>query len=445
MSLRQAVILCGGKGTRLGDAARYVPKPLVPIHGRPVLDYLIERLVAAGIDDIILAAGHLGQVIEAAYRSHPHRAQIRVIVEQTPLGTAGALRLIERELQESFVVAYGDIFVDFEVAPLLATHASRRALATLLVRTSDHPWDSHLVAHDEGLRITEFIVHRTPGRLYRNVANAAFYAVSRDILRWIPVGQPCDFGENVFPAALAAGQTVQAHYLREDEFVKDMGTPTRLAQVGEYLVERAAAVQARRHRRPVKTLLLDRDGTLNVEAGLLRRPEDLVLLPGVADAMARLKAAELKLIVVTNQPVIARGGATVEALDAIHRRLRVETAGAGGETIDAIYYCPHHPETHFGQGVAELRRACRCRKPAPGLIFQAMREQAIDLAGAVMIGDRATDIRAGIAAGVRTVLVGPAPAREREAAQCSPDASFDSLGDFATALLSGHVFHNDSK
>jgi D-glycero-D-manno-heptose 1,7-bisphosphate phosphatase len=95
----------------------------------------------------------------------------------------------------------------------------------------------------------------------------------------------------------------------------------------------------------------------------------------------------------------------VETLNEIHHRLLDEVAKKGGK-IEAIYYCPHHPETHYGEGISELRRACKCRKPAPGLIFQAQREHKFELGSAIMVGDRPTDIRAGEAAGIRTVLIG---------------------------------------
>jgi len=434
MSVHQAVILCGGEGTRLGERVRDLPKPMIPLAGRPVLDHIIEALAAAGIRRFILAAGYQGDVV-ARYYAHtrPVDCLIEVVREPEARGTAGALRWSADRLDEDFLIAYGDVFLDFDARGLLAAHAARRPLGTLLVRASDHPWDSHLVVADAAGRVVEFVARREPGRLYRNVANAAVYVLSRRVLDWIPVDRPADFGADIFPAALAAGEVLGAHPLEEEGFVQDMGTPERLAAVEEYLADRALAAAARRHPRPLATVFLDRDGVLTVDAGPVDRPEKLVLLPGAGEALALLRRAGLRCVVVTNQPVVARGLCSAATLEAIHDRLRAEVAAVGGR-IDGIYVCPHHPETHHGEGVPALRRACRCRKPAPGLLFRARRELGLDLAACVMVGDRAADVRAGRAAGVRTVLVGGP--EQRDAARAAPaDAEFDSLLAFARAAV----------
>ncbi len=433
MPVEQAVILCGGKGTRLEGRVRAMPKPMIPLAGRPVLDHVIARLAGAGIRRFILAAGYQGEVVADYYATaRPASGEIEVIREPAPRGTAGALRGCADRLDEEFVVAYGDVFLDFDARGLLAAHAARRPLATLLVRASDHPWDSHLVVADATGRVVEFVDRREPGRLYRNVANAAVYVLSRRIVGLIPPDRPADFGADVFPAAVAAGEVVRIHALEEEGFVQDMGTPERLAAVEEYLADRALAEAARGHPRPIAAVFLDRDGVLTADTGLVDRPEKLVLLPGAAEATARLHGRGIRCIVTTNQPVVARGLCSPAMLAAIHDRLRAEIAAGGGK-IDAIYACPHHPETHHGEGVAELRRACRCRKPAPGLLFRARRELGLDLAACVMVGDRASDVRAGRAAGVRTVLVG-APGERALVRKTAPaDAEFDSLLAFARA------------
>jgi D-glycero-D-manno-heptose 1,7-bisphosphate phosphatase len=143
--------------------------------------------------------------------------------------------------------------------------------------------------------------------------------------------------------------------------------------------------------------------------------------------------------VVTNQPVIARGLCTEETLTEINEKLGALIRARGGE-LAAIYHCPHHPETHHGEGVTSLRRACRCRKPAPGMLFHAQRNLGLDLARSAMVGNHAIDIRAGKAAGVRTVLVGPSAARAAQAAAARPDAEFDSLLAFAEAVTEHGVF-----
>ncbi len=441
MPVTQAVILCGGKGTRLGEHARDLPKSMVLVGGVRVLDHIMECLARGGVRRFVLSAGHLGQVIAEAYARSPiPGCTVETVIETTPRGTAGALHELKGLLDEEFVVAYGDVFMDFNAGALLAAHESHRPACTLLVRASDHPEDSHLVVADEGGRVTEFVHLREPGRRYRNVANAGVYVLNRRVLDFIPQDGPSDFGADIFPALLGRGEVVRTHALEAEGYVKDMGTPARLAQVEEFIADRAAAEMARTNPRALTTVFLDRDGVLNREEGLIESPERLAVLPDAGEAVALLSQLGLRCVVVTNQPVVARGLCDEATLSRIHERLRETIAAAGGK-LAAIYHCPHHPETHHDEGgKVELRRACRCRKPSPGMIFQAMRELNVDLAGAVIVGDRATDIRAGRAAGIRTVLVGDEAGRARERAACKPDAEYDSLLAFARALSEREVF-----
>lgn len=418
----------------MGDAVRDLPKPMIPIEGRPVLDHIISNLAKAGIQRFVLAAGYRGDVVARYYTATRHAdCRIEVLTEPEPGGTAGALRGCANRLDDDFVLAYGDVFLDFDARGLIAAHETHRPLGTLLVRASDHPWDSHLVVADDTGRVLEFVNRREPGRLYRNVANAAVHVVSRRLLDFVPAEGPADLGADVFPVAIARGETLGVHFLEEEGFVKDMGTPERLASVEEYLADRALAEAARARPQPIETVFLDRDGVLTVDSGFIDRPEKLELLPGVAEAMALLHRQGIRCVVTTNQPIVARGLCTMATLEAIHDRLRARIA-AGGGRIDAIYACPHHPETHHGEGVPELRRGCRCRKPAPGLIFRARRELGLNLAACIMVGDRTSDVRAGRAAGIRAVLLGKPEHRAQVRQASAPDGEFDSLLAFAKAV-----------
>lgn len=440
MKPTQAIILCGGKGTRLGERVRDLPKPMLPVGSRPVLDHIMDTLQSAGVNRFILSAGYLGEKITEYYRDNPRPGcSVEVIMERTPQGTAGAVRIVGEKLDHDFVLAYGDVYTDFDLRTMVAIHEAAHPLGTLLVRASDHPWDSHLIDCDIDGRVREFIHEREPGRLYRNVANAAFYILSKKILDFIPIDRPSDFGVDVFPKILREGGNLLSYTLPEEGFVKDMGTPERLAAVEQYLQERTLARTAATSPRKVSTVLLDRDGVLNLDSDLIDRAERLQLLPGAASAVAMLNHAGIRCHVITNQPVIARGLCTEDTLDLIHARLRQEIGNAQGK-LESIYYCPHHPETHHPGGRVELRRSCRCRKPSPGLIFRAQREHGFDLAETVIVGDRSIDLRAGRAAGIRTVLIGM-PGENRTSNESEEaDARFPSLLAFAKALVANEVF-----
>jgi D-glycero-D-manno-heptose 1,7-bisphosphate phosphatase len=146
-------------------------------------------------------------------------------------------------------------------------------------------------------------------------------------------------------------------------------------------------------------ILLDRDGTINREVEYLARPEQLELLPNAAEGLRRLQAAGCLLAVITNQAGVARGYFDEAAVQAVHERLR-EILRAEGVELDAIYYCPHHPE-----GLGDYRRVCPNRKPGTGMVEQAARDLGLDLARCAVVGDKVTDLLPGIALGCRTVLV----------------------------------------
>ena len=142
-------------GTRLGPLAHDCPKPLLPVAGRPVLDHILDSLAGAGLRRFLLVAGHMGNVIANHYRDSGGRpgCTVTVEIEQELRGTAGAVRAVAEQLDDNFLLAYGDVFLDFDVRRLIAAYETSRPLGTLLVRASDHPWDSHLVVADETGRV----------------------------------------------------------------------------------------------------------------------------------------------------------------------------------------------------------------------------------------------------------------------------------------------------
>jgi histidinol-phosphate phosphatase family protein len=187
---------------------------------------------------------------------------------------------------------------------------------------------------------------------------------------------------------------------------------------------------------PRPAVFLDRDGTLNAERGHLATPADLELLPGVSAALRALRDAGYLLVVLTNQPVVARGEASEEDVAAIHRRLEWQL-GIEGAYVDRIYICPHHPDGGFAGERADLKIACACRKPGLGMFEQACRELNIDTGRSWMIGDQTRDIELAKRAGLRSVLVRTGAAGADGAFACVPDHVADDL--MAAADLVRHA------
>jgi len=183
-------------------------------------------------------------------------------------------------------------------------------------------------------------------------------------------------------------------------------------------------------------VFLDRDGTINEHVGLVSRPEQLQLIPGAAAALKRLKAAGAKLLLITNQPVVARELIDEAGLQLIHDQLQ-ELLANEGVSLDAIFYCPHHPETHHPEASnPHYRRECNCRKPKPGMILEAAEKFGVDMAASYFVGDSTRDIAAAAAAGCIPLLVKTGSGGTDGACpEAEPEAVLEDLAEAAQWIL----------
>jgi histidinol-phosphate phosphatase family protein len=397
----KCAILCGGLGTRLGTHAGSIPKALVPVGGRPVIEHLIGNAREAGVTDVILLTGYLGEQIEATVGDGSQLGvRARYYHEETPLGTTGGIKAVEHEWADDFLVLYGDIMLNMDLGRMVAFHKENRALATLAVHPNDHPFDSDLVELDPEGRISAFHSKPHPEGFYlHNMVSAAAYILSPEILPVLPRGEKKDFGKHIFPNLVDTGRLfgyVTAEYL------KDLGTPDRYDRVNR---DWESGKIARWHRHnPRPAVFLDRDGVINREVDGVCHPDQLELIPGIASAIRRLNQSDYLSIVVTNQPILAKGHATWSDIDAVHRKLET-LLGCDHAWLDSILVCPHHPERGFAGEVPELKIECECRKPRPGLVMKAAEAYNIDLAHSFFIGDTSRDFGCASAAGIRAVGV----------------------------------------
>lgn len=403
----KTVIMAGGKGTRISSVAADIPKPMIQVNGRPVLEYQIECLVRQGFRDIILSVGHLGQVIIDHFGDGSRfGARITYCREQTPLGSGGALTMLRERLTDDFLLINGDIIFDVDLRRLAAFHRAHGGLVTLTTHPNSHPYDSALIVADRDGRVTRWLHKEDPRTVYRNRVNAGIHVLSGSVLAPFEAARPLDLDRELLKPLAAQGQV---YAYDTPEYIHDMGTPERYRQVCEDVAR--GRVQAKNLARPQRAVFLDRDGTLNVYKGFIRRAEDIELLPGAAEAVRRINASGYLAVVVTNQPVIARGECTWEELERIHNTLET-LLGKEGAYLDAIYVCPHHPDRGFEGERPEYKIVCDCRKPKPGLLLKAAKDYNIDLSASYMVGDGQNDIGAGQAAGCHTALVGGAGAPE---------------------------------
>lgn len=396
--------MAGGKGTRLAElTGDVIPKPMVPLLGKPLLERQVECLTKNGVRDIVMVVGHLGEVIEKYFGDGSRwGVTIRYFAEEEPLGTAGALPRMAEMLAEEFLLLFGDLLLDVDFSRMEAFHRAKRALATLFVHPNSHPFDSDLIVSDGEGRVTGFDSKHNDrsGYWYANCVNAGLYMISKEILEYIPANQRVDLEKEVLSPLCERNAAIYAY--ASPEYVKDVGTVERI-RTGEQELKRGY-VAARSLAHKQKAIFLDRDGTLNVLRGLIHKPEQLELEPSAVEAVRAVNASGYLAVLATNQPAVARGLCGVEDVELIHRKLQT-LLGREGVYLDAIMWCPHHPDKGYPEENPEYKIPCRCRKPGIGMLEDCAAAYNIDLKHSWMVGDTTVDIQTGINAGCKTALV----------------------------------------
>lgn len=433
-----AVIMAGGKGTRLQPLSKDIPKPMFLILGKPILEYQIESLRKNGITDIIIIIGYLGDIIINYFRDgKDFGVNIRYITELEPLGSAGALYFLKdniaenRYVKDDFFLIFGDLLLDIDWKRFMGFHKRSGGVATLYVHPNTHPYDSDIViidANDKILKIESKNIKRD--FFYHNIVNAGVYCVNPVLLNDISQPIKTDFEKDILIPNVRKGKI---YAYKSAEYVKDMGTPDRLRLVTEDV--KNGVILSRSLRNKQKAIFFDRDGTLNVYKGFLKRVEDFELYPDVIEAVQMVNNSNYLAIVATNQPVIARGECSYCELDQIH--MKMETLlGEKGAYLDDLFFCPHHPDKGFDGEVSELKVECDCRKPKIGMLLRAAEKYNIDLKESWYIGDSTVDIQTGNNACMRTVLVKTGLAGKDCKFEVKPDVVADNLLEAVQKILS---------
>ncbi|UCI29185.1 MULTISPECIES: HAD-IIIA family hydrolase [unclassified Mesorhizobium] len=433
----QAVVLAGGRGTRLRGRIGDLPKSLASIGGKPLLEHQIVLAKQHGIERILILVNHAAeQIVEFCNQRKNWGIDVRCIDDGAPLGTAGAVLAVLDLLDDDFLTIYGDTMLDIDLTRFKCFHEKHKAAAaTVFTHPNDHPHDSDLIETSEDGVVTAFHPYpRDPDCYYPNKVSAALYYIRKQaLLRWRAAATPLDFGKDLFPEMLRAGAEIRSY--GSPEYIKDAGTPARLDKVcadfESGLIARASLTS------PQKAVFLDRDGCINVDHGHIDRPERFELIEGAAAAIASFNRAEYRTIVVTNQPVVARGDCSVRDLRMIHNKMETEL-GRRAAFVDAIYFCPHHPDRGFIGEVEALKVRCNCRKPSTGLVDEAVQTFNIDRSQSWIIGDSSTDVALAKRSGIRSILVETGAGGLDSKYHVMPDYTVSDLFEAAKFILTGH-------
>lgn len=428
----KVIIMAGGMGTRIQSVRADVPKPMIEICGKPILQYQIENLKACGLTDITIGVGHLGHVIKEYFGDgSKFGVNINYFTEDRPLGTAGALfKMLDGKacdevqtttvIDDDFLLLCGDVIFDIDFNRFIEFHKAHNAWASLMAHPNGHPYDSSLLVTEtlppqtEGSmpvdtkRVVKWMAKEDERIFYKNRVNAGLQLISPQLLRetmkhFVPrhpeTPDKIDLDRDVLKPNIPSGKIFAYD---TPEYIKDMGTPDRYYETEADI--KSGKVHARNLSEKQKAVFLDRDGTINKSNGFITKTEDFELCEGAAEAIKKINKSGYLAIVVTNQPVIARGDATFEQLQQIHDKMETEL-GKEGAFVDGIYFCPHHTDKGFPGERPEYKCNCNCRKPNPGLILQAAADFNIDVSQSYMIGDGKNDIAAGDNAGCKESIL----------------------------------------
>ncbi|WP_167771761.1 HAD-IIIA family hydrolase [Bradyrhizobium frederickii] len=375
--LRQAAILVGGLGTRLGERTKTVPKPMLDIGGRPFLDTLIDELVRYGVfDEILLLAGHKAEIVETHYAAAA-RGQTRIVVsrETEPLGTGGALVHARNLLHDRFLLLNGDSLFDFNLLDLIARAHDGRVHMALRDGVVGDRYGRVVL---DGDMVRDFIA---PGAGATGPVNAGIYVIDKSVLGEIAT-LPASLEQEVFPSLAKSGALRGTAY--RGYFI-DIGIPDDFARADREL--------RRQLQRPA--VFFDRDGVLNHDSGYTFETHKLDWIDGAREAVKAVNDAGYFAFVITNQSGVARGYYEEHHVVTLHRWMADQMAEVGAH-IDAFEYCPDHPD-------GTVTRYCRVsdrRKPAPGMITDLARRFPIDMTRSMVIGDKESDMEAARAAGL---------------------------------------------
>lgn len=376
--VKQAVILAGGMGTRLKPFTDTAPKPMYPIEGKPFIEYLIRQVKDFGINKILLLLGYMPEKIKN-YLGDGSQYGLEIVYDITPVEYDTGARILNAKdkIEDIFLLMYCDNYCPVSYEQLVRDFNKNDALLQVSVyKNADLYTKNNMKISADGL-VEVYDKKRVTENLQG--VDIGYALVDKKVLELMPPVND-NFEKNVYPE------------LVEQKRMYATVTEHRYYSVGSF--ERIELTKAFFSKR--KCIFLDRDGTLNVRpprACYIERPEDFVWLDGAKEAVKMLKDAGYFIILISNQPGIARGNLTEDTLLQIHEKMQNDLAKIGAG-IDRIYYCPHN----WDEG-------CECRKPKPGMFYMAQKEYSIDLTKCYMIGDDERDMEAGQAAGLRCMFV----------------------------------------
>lgn len=376
--ITQAVIFAGGYGKRLAPFTDTNPKPMYPIEGKPYIEHLILQIKSFGISEVVMLLGYLPEkIMDYLGDGSKYGMTFHFVVTDVECETEKRILAAKDLLQEHFLMMYCDNYCPIDYERLVDDYFTNNALIQITAYANrDGYTKNNLKIAEDGQ-----VVNYDKKRLSEGLQGVDIgYAIINKSVLDLTDDENNNFEAIVYPQVVS------------QERMYATVTEHRYYSIGSF--ERIELTKA--FFKNQKFVFLDRDGTLNVrppKACYVEKPEDFVWLDGAKEAVKKLNDNGYLVILISNQPGIARGNLTEQTLEEIHEKMKSDLERIGAH-IDAIYYCPHNWDD-----------GCFCRKPKPGMLYMAQRDYSLNLTKGFLIGDDERDIEAGESARVKSILV----------------------------------------
>jgi D,D-heptose 1,7-bisphosphate phosphatase len=380
----QLVVIGGGFGTRMKSEGYDLPKLLLNVNGKSLIENIVEEAIMEEVSKITWILGFEAEKVKTEISKVANVGlQQEVFVEKRQLGTLGALIQAYSVLEEEFCVLLGDLWVKSANLKGVFKHfLNTQDSMIVMSKATTHPEDSDLLELDQVNSVKRFHPYPHAALTPLPIGSSGVFLLRKEI---IPQSLPLeskDIAKSLLPSLIKKQDNVRAIF--HQGVIRDVGTPNRFkeASQGLNMVSKLNDKTA---------IFFDRDGTLNVEKGYIKEIDQVELIPGIDKVLKMAKRAFNFCGLLTNQPIIARGEATINQVIDVNARI-LEIAELEMNYFDVVEICPHHPDRGFRGEVEELKIDCLCRKPYPGMLLEAARKLSIRLTNCIYVGNTEADL-----------------------------------------------------
>ena len=429
----EVVILAGGKGSRLSSVISDIPKSMANISGKPILERMIINCKKYKFTSLHILVGYMSEyIIRNIGNGSKFGVKITYYKDKSAYGTAGSVKAIQNILKSPFLMLYSDIFFDMDLDKLVSFSKKKGGYGTLVCHPNNHPIDSDLLSINNDHKIVNFYPKlRTNKNYYQNMVNAGIAVLNPKVLNFVKKDEFSDFGTDIFPKLISKKLSLFGYH--SSEYIADIGTPKRFKKVEDDFLNGLPKKLNLSNKQ--KAVFLDRDGTLIKYIPYIKYLEDVELIEDVEKAIEIFSKEGYVIVVVTNQPQVARGDITEELVQEMHNKIDY-LLGKYNQKIESYYFCPHHPDKGYEGEVKKYKIKCDCRKPSLELYKKAASKFNIDLKNSIFIGDSTCDILVGNKLKGMSFLVNTGLAGSDKIYKVKPSFRCDNLYEAANKIVS---------